>query len=621
MPRWIGSQSLRHLEIEAAESKAAAAASATTASDQATIATNKAAEATTAYNNASSSASAANSHKLSAETAATTSTTNLATFRGDYLGDHATDTAADSHASSNSFAVTVGTMYFNSTNSQMRVCTATGSPNNTYEAVNTAAVSAGRYLQTGDGNNVIDAGANVSAGAKTTTDLTVGTPGGTSKAFRVTGDTQLDGNLTVSGTTTTVNTATLDVADNQITLNSDVTGTPSENAGIVVNRGSSTDKSLLWDEGTDKWTVGSDTLVAGTVEANVTGNVTGQVSTLTNHSTDDLSEGSTNKYFSGKTTADLTENTNLYYTDARWDARLATKDTDDITEGTNNKFMSQSSFDAKLAAKTTNDLTEHSTNNLYYTDERVDDRVNALIADGEGITTTYDDAAGTLTVAVEDSSATNKGGVIVAGTTPVSVAYSSGTATVSTADASTSSKGVASFASADFSVTGGAVSLVDLDTTHIAAATLVTESDAIGSNDNDTTIPTSAAVKDYVDTNVTAQDLDFVTDTGSGGTVDLDSQALTFAGTGATNVTHSGQTITVDVEADGIDDTHIDFGTGTNQVNTDVLTEGSTNQYHTTARARGSISATGGGISYNNTTGVLTSTAVDEALALSIALG
>lgn len=40
-----------------------------------------------------------------------------------------------------------------------------------------------------------------------------------------------------------------------------------------------------------------------------------------------------------------------------------------------------------------------------------------------------------------------------------------------------------------------------LTTNSFAATTLVTESDAIGSNDNDTTIPTSAAVKDYVDTN------------------------------------------------------------------------------------------------------------------------
>ncbi len=38
-----------------------------------------------------------------------------------------------------------------------------------------------------------------------------------------------------------------------------------------------------------------------------------------------------------------------------------------------------------------------------------------------------------------------------------------------------------------------------LTTSGIAAATLVTESEGIASNDNDTTIPTSAAVKDYVD--------------------------------------------------------------------------------------------------------------------------
>lgn len=38
-----------------------------------------------------------------------------------------------------------------------------------------------------------------------------------------------------------------------------------------------------------------------------------------------------------------------------------------------------------------------------------------------------------------------------------------------------------------------------ITTTEIAATTLVTESDTIASNDNDTTIPTSAAVKAYVD--------------------------------------------------------------------------------------------------------------------------
>jgi len=42
----------------------------------------------------------------------------------------------------------------------------------------------------------------------------------------------------------------------------------------------------------------------------------------------------------------------------------------------------------------------------------------------------------------------------------------------------------------------------NLDVNNIAATTLVTESEGIGSNDNDTTIPTSAAVKDFVDTTV-----------------------------------------------------------------------------------------------------------------------
>jgi hypothetical protein len=47
---------------------------------------------------------------------------------------------------------------------------------------------------------------------------------------------------------------------------------------------------------------------------------------------------------------------------------------------------------------------------------------------------------------------------------------------------------------------GSLATLSSITTTQIAAATLVTESEGIASNDNDTTIPTSAAVKDYADT-------------------------------------------------------------------------------------------------------------------------
>ena len=87
-----------------------------------------------------------------------------------------------------------------------------------------------------------------------------------------------------------------------------------------------------------------------------------------------------------------------------------------------------------------------------------------------------------------------------------------------------------------------------ITTSNINASTLVIESEGIGSNDNDTTIPTSAAVKDYVDTNVTAQDLDFTGDSGGPSAVDLDSQTLTISGTANEIETSvSGQTLTVGI--------------------------------------------------------------------------
>jgi hypothetical protein len=49
---------------------------------------------------------------------------------------------------------------------------------------------------------------------------------------------------------------------------------------------------------------------------------------------------------------------------------------------------------------------------------------------------------------------------------------------------------------------------------NITITKFVDEADGISNNDNDTTIPTSAAVKDYVDTQITAEDLDFSGDSG-----------------------------------------------------------------------------------------------------------
>lgn len=120
---------------------------------------------------------------------------------------------------------------------------------------------------------------------------------------------------------------------------------------------------------------------------------------------------------------------------------------------------------------------------------------------------------------------------------------------------------------------GSTPSYAKITTSNIADATLVIESEGISSNDNDTTIPTSAAVKDYVDTELTAQDLDFSGDSGSGA-VDLDSQSFIVAGTAnEIETSASSQTITIGLVSepvvDGITAGNVQVGiTGDNEIDT-----------------------------------------------------
>ena len=68
---------------------------------------------------------------------------------------------------------------------------------------------------------------------------------------------EIRGNLTVTGTTTTVNTETINLADNIILLNSNLAdnGT-STDGGIEVKRGASgNNASLFWDESAERWTM------------------------------------------------------------------------------------------------------------------------------------------------------------------------------------------------------------------------------------------------------------------------------------------------------------------------------------------------------------------------------
>ena len=210
------------------------------------------------------------------------------------------------------------------------------------DATNKTYVDAASYLTGGDGiTNSTGTLAVDSTVVRTSGTQTVGG----NKTFS--NDIVVDGNFTVSGTTTTINTETLNLEDNIILLNSGTSGTPSENAGIQVDRGSSADVFLQYNETSDVWQFTND----GSTYVNIAVN------------TDGLVEGSSN----------------LYFTNTRADTRA------------------DSRFDVKLAAASTGDLSEGS--NLYYTNERVDDRVGAIMSGSGNISVTYDDSAGTITIA------------------------------------------------------------------------------------------------------------------------------------------------------------------------------------------------------------------------------
>ena len=110
-------------------------------------------------------------------------------------------------------------------------------------------------------------------------------------------------------------------------------------------------------------TTATQTLTNKTITGTFTGSLTGTVSGIANHSITGLSDVGGSAPSNGQILVYNTSNSRYEPTDQ------ATSDT--VTEGSSN---------------------------LYFTNERVDDRVNALLVGGTGITTSYDDASNTLTI-------------------------------------------------------------------------------------------------------------------------------------------------------------------------------------------------------------------------------
>jgi hypothetical protein len=86
------------------------------------------------------------------------------------------------------------------------------------------------------------------------TTVTIGLP----DDVTITNNLTVGGNLNVTGTINSVNTTQVNIVDNKINLNTDFTGTPVTDAGIRVERGTSADVEVLWNETTDKWTLTND---------------------------------------------------------------------------------------------------------------------------------------------------------------------------------------------------------------------------------------------------------------------------------------------------------------------------------------------------------------------------
>jgi hypothetical protein len=179
-----------------------------------------------------------------ANTATTLATARTISLGGDLSGsasfNGSTDITINATVGANSVALgtdTTGDYVAGATAGTGINVSGSGGEGSTLTISNTGVTSV-----TGTANEVT---VSASAGA-----VTIGLP----DDVTIGGSLVVTGDLTVSGSTTYLNTATLQVEDNKVVLNSGATGTPTIDAGIEVERGDAPNAELFWDESEGKWT-------------------------------------------------------------------------------------------------------------------------------------------------------------------------------------------------------------------------------------------------------------------------------------------------------------------------------------------------------------------------------
>ena len=202
-----------------------------------------------------------------------------------------------------------------------------------------------------------------------------------------TGNLVVGGNLTVNGTTSTLSTTNSVVADKIIELGNGVSGVPSGDSGIVIERGSSSNAFMGWDESADKFLMGTGsftgsstgnlTVTKGTLAANIDGDVVGNVTgNLTGSSTSCTGNSATaTKLATARTIAGVS------------------------FDGTSNISLNN--------ANITNGA-GYVTSNTQLSNEQVQDIVGAMVDSNTetNISVTYNDASGKLNFAATDTNTT-----------------------------------------------------------------------------------------------------------------------------------------------------------------------------------------------------------------------
>ena len=248
------------------------------------------------------------------------------------------------------------------------------------------------------------------------------------------GNVTVTGNLTVNGSQFVVDGTTVQLDDNLIELGLVSGAEPvvatTKDLGLILHRHdgvSSSKLALYWDESSDKFILSSgiseaDGIISGgstqTLVANIEGNVTGQISTLSNHTTDNLSEGAANLYFTSdrvrsaitvtdaggdgslsyvdgeitytgpsaaETRAHFTQGTGITLTDGEISIGQSVDTTGNVTfnQVTANLVGNVTGQISDLSNHTTDDLSEGDTN-LYHTVERVRSAITVTDSGGDG---------------------------------------------------------------------------------------------------------------------------------------------------------------------------------------------------------------------------------------------